>query len=180
MLSRIRYRLRAIFRRSAVEREMLAEMQLHLDRQTERLVARGMSPARPGGAGRRAVLRPRRAARHHRARPRTPDQRGDGRLRLETVARHRGYVAESRPRRRHHRGARARRRVARHVDSGDARRASESGDRAPDRVEGRAPALHWRLASYFRSAYPLSFRHASSFAISSAEKFSPKSDASKT
>lgn len=43
MLSRIRYRLRAILRRSAMEREMRAEMQLHLDRQTELLVARGMS-----------------------------------------------------------------------------------------------------------------------------------------
>jgi predicted permease len=43
MLRRIRYWIRAIVRRSAVEREMRDEMQLHLDRQAELLVARGMS-----------------------------------------------------------------------------------------------------------------------------------------
>jgi predicted permease len=53
MLSRIRHRLRAILRRSAMEREMLAEMQLHLDRQTELFVARGMSPADARVAARR-------------------------------------------------------------------------------------------------------------------------------
>ncbi|MEP6496259.1 MAG: ABC transporter permease, partial [bacterium] len=53
MFSRIRYRLRAILRRSAMEREMRAEMQLHLDRQTELLVARGMSRADARLAARR-------------------------------------------------------------------------------------------------------------------------------
>src|SRR5215212_4326469 len=43
MLGRIRYRLRAIVRRSALEREMRDEMERHLDLQTELLVARGMS-----------------------------------------------------------------------------------------------------------------------------------------
>jgi predicted permease len=45
MLTRIRYWLRAIVRRSAVEREMRDEMQLHIDRQTDLLVARGMPRA---------------------------------------------------------------------------------------------------------------------------------------
>ena len=43
MLTRIRYWLRALVRRSAMEREMRDEMQLHIARQTELLVARGMS-----------------------------------------------------------------------------------------------------------------------------------------
>src|SRR5215216_18966 len=53
MLRRIRYRLRALVRRSAMEREMHDEMQLHLDRQTELLVARGMSRADARIAARR-------------------------------------------------------------------------------------------------------------------------------
>ena len=43
MFSQLRYWCRAIFRRSALEREMRDEMQLHLDRRTDLLVARGMS-----------------------------------------------------------------------------------------------------------------------------------------
>jgi predicted permease len=45
MFSRVRYWFRAIVRRSSLEREMRDEMQLHLDRQTELLVARGMTRA---------------------------------------------------------------------------------------------------------------------------------------
>jgi predicted permease len=53
MLNRIRYRLRALVRRSTLEREMRDEMQLHLDRQTELLVARGMTRADARLAARR-------------------------------------------------------------------------------------------------------------------------------
>src|SRR5215218_9059253 len=53
MLSRIWYRLRAIVRRSTMEREMRDEMQLHLDRKTDLLVARGMSRADARVAARR-------------------------------------------------------------------------------------------------------------------------------
>jgi macrolide transport system ATP-binding/permease protein len=44
MLLRIRGWLRALARRDDVEREMTDEMQLHLERATERLIARGLSP----------------------------------------------------------------------------------------------------------------------------------------
>jgi predicted permease len=43
MFPQLRYWCRAIFRRSALEREMRDEMQLHLDRKTDLLVARGMT-----------------------------------------------------------------------------------------------------------------------------------------
>jgi len=43
MFTRVQHWFRAILRRSALEREMHDEMQLHLDRQTELLVARGMT-----------------------------------------------------------------------------------------------------------------------------------------
>src|SRR5215212_10466339 len=52
MLGRIRYWLRAVVRRSTLEREMREEMQLHLDRQTELLVARGMTGPDAGAAAR--------------------------------------------------------------------------------------------------------------------------------
>jgi putative ABC transport system permease protein len=42
MLDRLRYHLRAVFRRAAVEREMREEMREHLDRRVESLVAQGM------------------------------------------------------------------------------------------------------------------------------------------
>src|ERR1043166_3829107 len=45
MFTRVRHWFRGVLRRSTLEREMLDEMQLHLDRQTELLVARGMTPA---------------------------------------------------------------------------------------------------------------------------------------
>jgi putative ABC transport system permease protein len=43
MLIRVRHWFRAIVRRSALDREMRDEMQVHLDRQTDLLVARGMT-----------------------------------------------------------------------------------------------------------------------------------------
>ena len=44
MLHRIRYWLRAVFRRAELDREINEEIQLHLDRRTEALVAEGLSP----------------------------------------------------------------------------------------------------------------------------------------
>src|SRR4029078_506885 len=44
MLYRLRVWMRSLIRRSAVEREMHEEMQLHLDRAADRFIARGMSP----------------------------------------------------------------------------------------------------------------------------------------
>jgi predicted permease len=45
MLHRIRYWIRSVFRRSALERELQDEMQLHLDRRTESLMAEGLAPS---------------------------------------------------------------------------------------------------------------------------------------
>jgi predicted permease len=53
MLHAIRSSLRAIFRRTALEREMQAEMSLHLEQSVERLVQRGMSEADAGDTARR-------------------------------------------------------------------------------------------------------------------------------
>src|SRR5262245_5384211 len=53
MFIQVRHWFRAIVRRSALEREMRDEMQLHLDRQTELLVARGMTPTEARLAARR-------------------------------------------------------------------------------------------------------------------------------
>ena len=44
MIDRLRYRLRALFRPGMLEREMQDEMRLHLERRTEVLVGRGMTP----------------------------------------------------------------------------------------------------------------------------------------
>ncbi len=44
MLYRIRYWLQAVFRREELDREINEEIQLHLDRRTEALVAQGLSP----------------------------------------------------------------------------------------------------------------------------------------
>src|SRR5436190_12047421 len=44
MLSDLRYRLRALFRRKAVERELDEELRFHLDRQNEKYLASGMAP----------------------------------------------------------------------------------------------------------------------------------------
>src|SRR4051812_1303132 len=53
MFIRVRHWFRAVFRTSALEREMRDEMELHLDRHTELLVARGMSRADARLAARR-------------------------------------------------------------------------------------------------------------------------------
>lgn len=43
-LSDLRYRLRALFRRGAVERELEDELRFHLEREAEKLVRAGLSP----------------------------------------------------------------------------------------------------------------------------------------
>ena len=53
MMSAIRARLRALFRRGAVEREMHDEMARHLEEATRRFVRRGMSAAEARDAARR-------------------------------------------------------------------------------------------------------------------------------
>ncbi len=53
MWSDLRFRLRAVFRRRAVEQELATELQLHHEREVAKLVARGLSPA---DAQRRARL----------------------------------------------------------------------------------------------------------------------------
>jgi predicted permease len=53
IVTRVQRWFRAIFRRSALEREMRDEMQLHLDRQTDLFVARGMTPTDARLAARR-------------------------------------------------------------------------------------------------------------------------------
>ena len=44
MIDRLRYRLRALFRQDKLEHEMQDEMRLHLERRTQVLVGRGMTP----------------------------------------------------------------------------------------------------------------------------------------
>src|SRR3954469_20807166 len=44
MIDRLRYRLRALFRRGLLEHDMQHEMHLHLQRRTDVLVGRGMTP----------------------------------------------------------------------------------------------------------------------------------------
>ena len=44
MLHRTRYWIRSVFRRSELDRELQDEMQLHLDRRTESLMAEGLAP----------------------------------------------------------------------------------------------------------------------------------------
>ncbi|HWH53296.1 MAG TPA: ABC transporter permease [Gemmatimonadaceae bacterium] len=58
MRDRIRYWLRAAFRHAALEREMHDEMQLHLDRRVEALVAAGMRPEEARMAARREFGNP--------------------------------------------------------------------------------------------------------------------------
>src|SRR5687768_11922536 len=53
MLLRFRGWLRALVRPAILEREMQEEMQLHLDRATERLMARGMTEEAARAAARR-------------------------------------------------------------------------------------------------------------------------------
>ena len=58
MLHRIRYWLRAVFRRSALDRELQEEMQLHIDRRVESLIAEGVSPTEARLAARREFGNP--------------------------------------------------------------------------------------------------------------------------
>jgi hypothetical protein len=44
MLTDLRYRLRAFFRRSHIERDLDDELRFHLDRQKDKYLASGMSP----------------------------------------------------------------------------------------------------------------------------------------
>lgn len=53
MMAALRARLRAIFRSTAVDREMRQEMELHLAQATERLMGRGLSEAEARAAARR-------------------------------------------------------------------------------------------------------------------------------
>ena len=53
MLSDLLYRIRALLRRRTVDRELADELHFHLEHQTEKHVAAGMSPAE---AARRARL----------------------------------------------------------------------------------------------------------------------------
>ena len=147
MLSRIRYWLRAIVRGSALERDMREEMRLHLDRATDRLTARGLSPdearlaARStGGTGRRIVLQRRRTARHPRARAGTSNQSRRHVLPPEPNehAERRRIVTERGAHRRSDRGGRADCRIGGDVDSGDRCRTCESGNNAAERVKRMA------------------------------------------
>src|SRR3982750_85309 len=45
MISDLLYRLRALFRRGSMERDLDDELRFHLERETEKLVRSGMSPA---------------------------------------------------------------------------------------------------------------------------------------
>lgn len=53
MVDRVRLGLRALFRRGVIEREMDDEIRLHLERATERLVRRGLSPEQARATARR-------------------------------------------------------------------------------------------------------------------------------
>jgi predicted permease len=53
MLQKIRSRLRAVFRRGALDREMRDEMAVHIEQATERLMGRGLSEAEAYAAARR-------------------------------------------------------------------------------------------------------------------------------
>ena len=53
MLSDLRYRLRALFRRGAMERDLATELELHYEREAAKLMSRGLSPVE---AQRRARL----------------------------------------------------------------------------------------------------------------------------
>jgi predicted permease len=58
MLHRIRYWLRAVFRHSALDRELQEEMQIHLDRRIESLIGEGVTPDEARLAARREFGNP--------------------------------------------------------------------------------------------------------------------------
>ena len=49
LLSDLRFRLRALFRRGDVERELADELQFHIDIETDRLVREGLPETRRDG-----------------------------------------------------------------------------------------------------------------------------------
>jgi hypothetical protein len=57
MIQAIRSRLRAVFRRAALDRETRDEMALHLEQATERLMRRGQSAAEARDVARRESRR---------------------------------------------------------------------------------------------------------------------------
>src|SRR4030095_10479111 len=54
MLSKLRIRLRALFRRSEMERELDEELRYHIEQQTEQNMRLGMSPEESRQAARKA------------------------------------------------------------------------------------------------------------------------------
>jgi len=58
MLEALRVRLRALFRASAMESELDEELRYHLDAETERNIARGLTPRDAALAARRAFGNP--------------------------------------------------------------------------------------------------------------------------
>ena len=72
MLNDLRYRLRALFKRDAMDRELDDELRFHLEKETAKLVSAGMSPDEARRQARRVVRRRRahqgRYARRARAR----------------------------------------------------------------------------------------------------------------
>jgi predicted permease len=55
MLSDLRYRLRALFRRRAMEDELDAELRFHVEQETEKLIQRGLSPTEAARQARLAL-----------------------------------------------------------------------------------------------------------------------------
>src|SRR5262245_1361696 len=96
LLHRLVQRLRAVFARQTLESDMDAEMREHLERATERLVARGLSPADARLAPRREfgnVGTLQEEARDARGGRWMPALVGDFRFPLRYFARHKGIVA---------------------------------------------------------------------------------------
>ena len=101
MLSDVRYRLRALFRRAEMERELEEELRFHLEREAEKLLQAGVAPeeamrrARVAFGGVERVKEESRTGRGTRWLDETAtDVRHAGRL----LGRSRGFAASSRPR----------------------------------------------------------------------------------
>jgi putative ABC transport system permease protein len=96
LLRLVMLRLRAIFRRRSIDDDMQAEMRQHLERTTERLVARGMSPEEARLAAKRefgnlTVLQE--EGRDARGARWVDELSGDARFALRYFARHKATVA---------------------------------------------------------------------------------------
>ena len=96
LLSDLRFRARALFRRNAAERDLADEIQFHLDREAEKLAARGVPPEEARRQARLAF------GGVERAREESRDARGirwlevvaqDMRVALRTLATQRGFTA---------------------------------------------------------------------------------------